>query len=208
LRDWVTNNLGTKLASVGLALLFWLLVVANREMAASISVPVVFRNLPKDLELSSDFPEKVHLEIRGPSSRLTPSELNDTVAMVDLGDVTRPGQLTVPIRGEDTTLPGGVTLERAVPSMIQLTFDTRVKRQVPVRIVPSGIRGAVAVPDKVVVVGPSSKLDDLAFVETDAIEERELEAKGSVAVRLHVPEKHARLEGIGSVTVKLDRAER
>src|SRR5262245_57932009 len=93
----LTDNWRYKAGSVVLAGLLWLGLVEESELATSVLAPVQYRNVPKDLEMNSDVSDKVHLEIRGPASKLGPAVLADTRVLLDLSSVTRPGERTFPI---------------------------------------------------------------------------------------------------------------
>ncbi len=209
---WITRNLGIKLLSIGLAILFWLLVVSDdQELATSISVPIQFRNIPKDLELSSDVSEKVHLEIRGPAARLAPAQLSETAAVIDLAGVTRPGDHTFPILADTTTLPTGVSLDRAVPSMIRMRFERRVAREVSVKVRVSNqppsnlvLVGILVEPAKVRILGPESRVSDETIVETDPVDLSGVTEPTSIPVRVFLADPQVRIEGSGKVTVKVD----
>ena len=65
-----TRNIGWKLLSLGTAVLLWISVASEPELATLHSVPVEYKGVPDDLEITSDFVENVFLEMRGPAGRL------------------------------------------------------------------------------------------------------------------------------------------
>ena len=77
MRTLFTKNVGWKLLSISLAVLLWYVIVRDPDLATSVNVPVLFKGMPPDMEISSDLPERVHLEVRatgptrspGPTSR-------------------------------------------------------------------------------------------------------------------------------------------
>ncbi|QOY87827.1 CdaR family protein [Paludibaculum fermentans] len=183
----ITRNLGWKLASLGAAFVIWLVVTGARELTTSITVPVQYRNIPKNLEISSDIMEQVHLVLRGPSpllSRLSPSAMP---LIVDLSEVRTPGQRTFTLDRRNVNLPAGVTLERAVPAQLQIRMETRSSRDVPVKPqfenIPEGmqVKSAEVSPAKLTVIGPQSRVRHIQEVLTDAVDLRMLDAKGNAA---------------------------
>ncbi|MBM3735821.1 MAG: YbbR-like domain-containing protein [Acidobacteria bacterium] len=206
-----THNLPTKLASLALATLFWVLVVGEQEVNTSVAAPIQLRNLPKDLEMSSDLQENVHLEIRGSSSRLTPGNLAATVVTLDLSSVSRPGDRTFPIDSRSAVLPAGVTLIRAVPSLVRLHFERRMSKEVPVKVkfsgsLPAGVElGQVSVePASIRLLGPESRVSDETAVETDPVELGDLNEGGAVQVQVYSGDSQVRIEGDGRVTVRVE----
>lgn len=181
----LTRNLGWKIASLGAAFVMWLLISGARELTTSITVPVQYRNIPKNLEISSDMMEQVHLILRGPSPLLSRLSHNEMPLIVDLSDVRTPGQRTFTLDRRNVNLPAGVTLERAVPAQLQIRVETRISRDVPVKPqfenIPEGMKvvSAEVNPAKLTVVGPQSRVRHIQEVLTDAVDLRILDAKGN-----------------------------
>ena len=99
----------------------WLAIAREPEVATSLSVPVEFKNMRDDLDISGNLPDRVRLEVRGPSGRLTRDNLSAVAVVLDLSDA-QPGERTYNIRGRNLNLPAGVTFYRAVPSQTHAAF--------------------------------------------------------------------------------------
>lgn len=173
----LTKNLFWKLLSLGLAVLLWGIFVRDPELSTTVAVPVLFRGMPADLELSGNLIDRVQLEVRGPSAQLTPDDLARAAVVLDLGNIERPGDRTYTIQESRITLPSGVTCTRAVPSQVRLHFERRISRRVPVRIrisdpPPDGYRVVAqsAEPESLAIVGPQSNVEQVSFVDTDSID--------------------------------------
>src|SRR5262249_59037440 len=54
LRRFVFHNFGLKVASLAAAVVLWGLIATEPELETTLSVPVEFHNVPKDLEVLSD----------------------------------------------------------------------------------------------------------------------------------------------------------
>src|ERR1039458_7142140 len=65
-----TLNFGWKLLSLGIAVVLWALVASEPELSTFAVVGVEYKNLPEDLEISSDLVSSLRLELRGPSGAL------------------------------------------------------------------------------------------------------------------------------------------
>lgn len=183
----ITRNFWWKFASLAASFGLWMIYSGARELTTSITAPIQYRNIPKDLEISSDIVEQVHLVLRGPSpllSRLTGSQMP---VILDLSAIRGPGQTTFTIDRRNVALAAGVILERAVPSQIRLRMDERLSKQVPVIVrfenVPAGFQvGSVELtPDRLMIVGPKSKVSQIEQLETDPV--NLAGAKGQVELR-------------------------
>jgi YbbR domain-containing protein len=173
----LTKNLGWKLLALSLALLLWIALVRDPELATTVTAPVLFRGMPQELELSGELVQRVQLEIRGPQSQLNPEDLTDAAVVLQLGNVDRPGDRTYTIEPSNVSLPTGVLFARAVPAQIRLHFERRISRKVPVRIritdpPPDGYRvvSQSVEPGTLAIVGPQSNVEQISFVDTDSID--------------------------------------
>jgi YbbR domain-containing protein len=171
------HNFGLKLLSLAVAIVLWVVIVGDPEMMTSISAPIQYKNLPKDLELASEIPENVHLELRGPASKLATILEERTAVVLDLASQPSPGERTFTIRQMDVNLPSGVSLARVVPAQLRLRFERREQRDVPVQVRFAGppaagyrvVRTEVS-PERRTVTGPESRVNRIEFVETDQID--------------------------------------
>lgn len=209
----LTENFGLKLMSLAVAVLLWMATVGD-DTSTAIAIPIQFRNIPADLEISSELPDSVSVEVRAPASRL--SNLSAALVLIDLGPVKRPGERTFSILSGNAILPYGVRFVRAVPSQVRLKFEPRLTREVPVMVryasLPDGyhiVRQEVA-PARVRIVGPESHVNGIDRVQTDPIElpgdDEELTFRvhafaGDPQVRLESPDQFFTI----NVTLEKDR---
>ena len=83
-----------------------------------------------DLDISGNLPDRVRLEVRGPSGSLTRDNLPTVAVVLDLSDA-HAGERTYSIRGRNLNLPAGVVFYRAVPSQLTLHFDQLIFKEEP-----------------------------------------------------------------------------
>ena len=93
----LTENIGWKLVSIAIATGFWWALSGQTEVATAVPAAVRYRNVPPDLELSSDHVERLFLKVRGPATRLAASSLAQTTLVLDLGNALKPGEQTFTI---------------------------------------------------------------------------------------------------------------
>jgi YbbR domain-containing protein len=197
----LTRNPGWKLLALVLAFGFWYALGGRGEVAANVPVIIQYRNLPPDLEITSDHVDRLFLKLRGPSTRLTASELMKTALMIDLSGVNNPGDVTFTIGPSNIGLPAGVSLVRVVPSQVRLHFDRRGSKTVPVEVryngpPPGGYRIAeqTVTPQNVQVVGPETTLAQVESVPTDSINVDAAVGTREFRVSLSTGDPHVRLE--------------
>lgn len=172
----IFHNFWWKLLSLASAVLIWVLVASEPELSTFTTVPVEYRNLPSDLEISSTPMENVSLELRGPAGELPGVGGNRRPAVViDMSNVS-PGGTTFTIGDGNVSAPRGVRLIRAIPSEVQFEFERRMTRTVPVEAQFTGqaaqgyrvLRTSVS-PSAVTITGPVSRVAQVHAATTDPI---------------------------------------
>jgi YbbR domain-containing protein len=211
IRRFLTENLGWKAGALAISLLLWWGLVGEPEITMSVSVPVQYLNMPKDMEISSDVLEQVHLEVRGPSGKLSSDGLKEAAVILNLSDVSKAGEHTFPIEPANVYTPLGVEVIRAVPSQLRVRFERRLTRKtsVTVRIgnpPPRGYRvtAQTAEPAQVTITGPESQVRDIAAVETDPLDLSGVVGRAEFNVEVFVPDPHVRLEPAQRVRVQVE----
>lgn len=206
----LTRNFVWKLASLALAVLLWSAVVGEPELVTVQAVPVLYRNLPRDLLLLSDTPGDVQAELRGPSGRLTRATLSEVFAALDLSSVNAPGEKTFTLSASDFSLPQGVTFLRAAPSQLRLRFDRMMTKDVPVQLrlkgtPPPGYRvtAQTVTPQTLEISGPESRINAVANAETDQVDIGGITQGFERTVNAFVADSRAQFQARPVVTVKI-----
>lgn len=212
---FLVSNFGWKLLAISSAILLWSLFVAQTEIATSIPVVVQYRNIPGDLEITADPPDRLLLKLRGPASRLSASQLAQTILLFDLKDVRTAGEQTITIGEQELGLPAGVELVRVVPSQVRLTLERRAEKVVPIEVRYTGppARGYRIVsqnvfPQSVKVVGPEVIIQRIESVPTDAINLNSTFGNAEFRVPVFTTDPHLRFESrapFATVQIKLEK---
>ena len=184
MRRLLFRNLGWKLAALAASCLLWVVINGANDLTGSVSAPVQYRNLPANLEIGNETAEQVHLILRGPSPLLSRAAATPSPVVLDLSDVHAPGEKTFSITTANVRLPGGVTLERAVPGQIRLRLERLLPKDVRVRVrmehVPAGMRAVVEemAPPLLTITGPENQVRTIDEVEADPIDVQALDKNG------------------------------
>lgn len=205
----LTRNLGWKLLSLAIAVMLWIAVAREPELATSISVPIEFKNIPDDLDIGSNVPDRMQVEVRGPAGRLNRDNLGNAALVLDLSDA-HAGERTYTVRASSLTLPSGVSFYRAVPSQITLRFDHSVMREVSIeprylKGPPEGyrVRAFSLNPPRVRIRGPEERVVQLAHVYTDPVDLSGVVSEADFRTHVNVGDPQVRIEAPGSVTLKV-----
>ena len=198
----LTENLGWKIAAILVAAALWFAFVGETELATSAPVSVQFKNVPSDLELTSQKLDRVFLRLRGPATRLTPSGLAQILVVLDLSQVDSAGEHTFNLGPDNLLLPAGVRVARIVPSQVRLTFEKRVAREIPIEVRYAGppphgyrITGQHVWPQKARIIGPKSRVETLRSTQTDAIDLSSTVSNSEFRVPAFVDDEQIRFDG-------------
>lgn len=205
----VTRNFGWKVASLGTALLIWMALSGSQESTMSLTSPVQYTGIPKNLEISSGMVEEAHIVLRGPSVKLTRLKNSELPVMLDLGRIQKPGETTFTLTKDNLDLPSGVSLERAIPSQIRMKLETRAAKAAPVHVrfenMPPGMMIAeqAVTPPSLTIMGPESNIRGIEVVETDPVDLRLLDANGEARTTAFAGDPKVVFDGSPIVTVRM-----
>jgi YbbR domain-containing protein len=209
MKQFFTHNVGWKLLSLIIAVVLWIAVAREPELATSLSVPVQLKNIPDDLDIGSNVPDRMHLEVRGPSGRLSRDNLADASLILDLSDA-HVGERTYTIRPSNFNLPSGVTFYRAVPSQITLRFDHLAMQNV--KIFPRyskppqpgyRVRAYVLEPENIRIRGPEERIRRIDRVWTDPVDLSGVVSAAEFHTHINVGDAQVRLDAPTAITLKV-----
>ena len=170
-RRHVFHNLALKVTSLALASALWLAVSSSPPSEVAMDVPLIFRNVPSDLEISSENIPSVQIRVRGPERIVRRLVASDVRAEVDVTGI-RPGERSFDLT-KAITVPDKLEVAQVVPSEAHVDFDIRSMREVPVkpRVVPSYMVASVSTdPRTVAIIGPKKQVDSADSAITDPID--------------------------------------
>ena len=206
----LTRNIGWKLLSLAAAVLLWISVSSEPELATVRSVSVEYKNIPDDLEISSRIDDTVDLELRGPSGRLRDLRETRPAVVLDFAAVHEPGERTFTIDRSNAIVPTGIQLVRAIPAQLRFTFEHRMSREVPVKVRLSaahpgyGVATVAVVPSKLTIIGPESKVQHTDAVVTDLVDITGVISSKEFHVNTYLDEPQVRFQSPSQVTVRVN----
>jgi len=179
MREVLRRNLGYKIVSLVLAIIFWLWITSQADSALfkdHAYVQLITRNQPSNMVIVSKIPPSITVRIDNPQG----VSIEDLVAYVDLKDVTTPGEHTFQVMLDKK--PEGVRIVSMSPGSVTLTLDLVKDKIIPVTALITGKPASgftagepLITPSVVNVRGPASILDKLesAVVDVDISDRKE-----------------------------------
>lgn len=202
------RNIGLKVLALGLGSVLWLTVAGEHVGERVMRVPLEFHNVPPDLEIVGDPPTSVDVRVRGSSgviSRLQPGEVVASLELVG----ARPGTRLLHI--EEVRAPYGVEISQVNPATVSLELEKIATRTVPVvpaiegDPAPGFVVGRVTSdPATVRVVGPESRIRQLAEATTEAVVVTGSRERVSDSVTVGVADSAVRLADPLTATVSVE----
>ena len=206
----IFRNIGWKLLSLVLAGIVWVTIHREPIIFSVLAAPVQFKNVPTNLESSSDIVESVDIETRGPAELLRNLSEKKVAVVLDFASVREPGERTFTIERKNTNLPRGVEIVRIIPAQLRFVFERRVVRKVPVEpqvsgTLPNGLHilSTLAYPPELAITGPESKVRRVTAVHTDPVDLNGLTEDKNVRVTAYLSNSQLRFKDSPDVTVKV-----
>ena len=204
----LTQNLGWKLLSLGIAVVLWALVASEPELSTFAVVGVEYKNLPDDLEISTDLVSSLRLELRGPSGALRGLGEGGTrpEVILDMSGV-EPGERTFEIGEGNVKLPRGVWLVGAQPPAVRFRFERSETRTVPIwpRFTNEGngyeVAQSTVSPKTVEIAGPASRVAKVSAALADEIDVPARAGTFEYRVNAYLEDPQVRFVAVPRVTV-------
>jgi len=174
-RRHVFHNLSLKITALVLSTGLWLAVSSSPPSEVAINVAVIFRNMPADIEISSENIPPAQIRVRGPEAIIRRLQASDVRVEIDMTGI-KPGERTFDLTHQ-VSVPDRLEVSEVVPSEIHVAFDTRSTRSVPVQPKVSGeflhgykIASIECDPASVEITGPEKQVSQVTAASTDAID--------------------------------------
>ena len=210
----VFRNLSLKLLALGIALLVWFVLSAQRrerisERSYRIALSVV--NIPAGTIIASPVPAAVDIRVRGPFTALRQVDPEKLEAVIDLVGAAR-GERLYRLAPEDINVPPEIEVIAITPSEVRILLDSVAEKVLPIVANVTGTPAeGFAVSDVSVeprtarVAGPSTALSRMASITTDPVTVAERTDSFSIpaTVLADVPGVRVREGQVVTVTVHI-----
>ena len=218
LKRFLIHNWFLKLFSLVLATMAWLTIASETSSEIRLSVPLEFRNIPPNVEMTGETTDLVEVRMRGPSNLIREVSEKDISASIVLSQMTA-GEKAFSLTSQNIRAPFGIEIVRVSPTRVSVNLERTMSKTVPVIPRFEGelgegyeIEQTAVLPDRVQVRGPESRIRSLESVFTAPVSIAGLAADILETVDLDITDPLLRLQyalpvEVG-VTVREQRIER
>jgi len=176
-KRYVVHNFSLKLMSLIFATALWFMISRDdRPAELAVRAPIVFQNVPSELEISSESVPEALIRVRGPERVIRQLRNNDVQAVLDLAG-SKAEARTFDLTAQQVDHPREVSVVQVVPSQLRLSFDTRLSREVEVhpRVTGNFASGDQIVridadPPRITISGPRHHVEKIDAAITDPID--------------------------------------
>jgi YbbR domain-containing protein len=189
LQRWVLHNFWLKVLSLLLATFMWLAISPDQEPAeVAVRVPIEFRDVPPDLEISTATIPDAQIRVRGPERLIRELRSADIHAELELSDA-KPGERTFDLTAQEIRHQRSLSVVQVVPGQVHLSFDTRMTCEVEIHPKVTGNFAVVqVVPAKITITGPRHHVELVDAATTDPIDASGTTASATFVTNVYVPD--------------------
>jgi YbbR domain-containing protein len=209
LQRYFFHNFGLKFLSLLIATGLWFIISRDEQPAeVAVRAPIVFKNSPANLVISSDAIPETQILVRGPERIVRQLTSNEVQAEIDLSD-TAPEERTFELTPRQVRHPRDIQVKQIVPGQLRLAFDTRLSREVEIR--PNVLSGnfpdgeeVVKVetdPSHIAITGPRQHVERIAAATTDPIDPTGIRGSAVFTTSVYVSDPLVQVEQVTSVRV-------
>jgi diadenylate cyclase len=125
-RTLVTYNWQAKLGALAVVSVLWLVLVGPQNTEVGFTVPIVYYNIPAELELDGKRTQEVYLRLRGSRELLSLLDTRRVRAQLDLKDAQE-GSTRYSLSAQDVNVPLGLQVAGVDPAALTV----RLKKKPP-----------------------------------------------------------------------------
>jgi len=210
MKHWILQNWFLKVVSLLLATLLWAAVSNQASSEIGLDVPLEYRNIPSQLEITGDMTNTIQVRLRGSSNVIKGITAKDVSTTIDLGKM-RTGEKIVALSPQNVQVPFGAEVIRVNPSTVRFTLERTVTKTVDIVPTMAGqpangfeVGQAFVNPNTVEVEGPESLVDMLSAVATTPIRLDRKQSSFEQTADLDVLDPQIRLQHPSAVNVKIE----
>ena len=204
------HNWLLKIVSLLLASLLWVAISNQTSSEIGFDVPLEYRNIPPQMEITGDMPTSVQVRLRGSPNLIKGVTARDVSTTIDLGKM-RMGEKIVALSPQNVQAPFGAEVIRVNPSSVRFNLERTIAKRVTIQ--PS-IVGQLAVgykighisvrPNEVDVEGPESRVTSLSSIATVPIRLDRRNATVEQIADLDVPDPQIRLQHPAPINIRIE----
>lgn len=211
LQRYLFHNFGLKVLSLVLSTGLWFMISRDEQpVEVAVRAPVIFKNSPPDLVISSESVPETQIRVRGPERTIRQLTANEVQAEIDLSG-TKPPERTFDLTAQQVRHPRDVEIRQIVPGQLRLSFDTRLTREIEIHptVLPGNLPQGEqvvkieTVPARTTITGPRRHVERIESATTDPIDPTGTHGTGAFDTSVYISDPLVQVEQPTSVHVTI-----
>lgn len=169
------RNWQAKLAALAISVAIWFIFVGEKESLINVSLPLEFRNLPRNMQMVSSSADRVEVQISGRQHMIESFKPEQIKAFLNLEN-SKAGSNAFPLTAANIVAPVGIRVSKIFPAQLMVFMEGLLTRTVDVTPaftgnLPEGKKMAsyIVNPSRLTVTGPTSVVRALEEIPTEPI---------------------------------------
>lgn len=170
----------------------WFAFTRGQDTIKTIEVPIEYVNRNPELEILKTSADAVKLQLSGSDTLIKSLRPDNVEVRLDLGKALQ-GENSVTLTDQDINLPPGVALKGITPSVVEVTLDTIVTKELPIQVDWVGqlpphliLKSATTEPRSILVKGGKRFLRTTPTLYTEKVTLNNIEKSGQLTARLAI----------------------
>lgn len=168
----------------------WFSFSKGLDSLITLEIPVEYTKRDPAMEIVDTSVDAVSLHLGGSGALIKSIRTEQVHVRLDLEKAVA-GENTFSITQESITLPPGIFLKKVVPSVVELTLDETIKKNLPIQVDWVGklsedliISWIHVVPEKIDVIGGNRILQNISTIYTEKVQLDKIKESGTISVNL------------------------
>ena len=191
---YIAHNLPLKLIALACSVLLWSAVSRDPVVETAYNVPIEFRQVPPNLEITTAGIPLAQVRLRAPERALGQITAADVHPVINLAGAAI-GEHTYDLAASQVRVPYDIQVVQVTPAEIRIGFDRSLTRQMEIHprvtghFEPGfGIQRVTADPSTITVVGPESHVKSATMAITDPIDVSDVRGAATFSTNAYVPD--------------------
>ncbi len=168
----------------------WFGFTRSHDTITTLNIPIEYVNRPSGFEILDTSADEARVQLYGSSALVRSLRHSQVQARIDLGKAIE-GKNSFPITQDNITLPPGVFLGRVEPSIIDVTLDVPITREIAIQVDWIGklpehltMTDTTITPSMVRIIGGSKILEKVSTIYTVPVRLDNITKSGSISSQL------------------------
>jgi YbbR domain-containing protein len=170
------SNSGFKIISLIMAIILWFFMAMRGQTEISLVIPMEFKNIPAEYEITSQTAKTVNVTLKGQESLIKKIMPHDVNLFIPL-DNAKEGETIYYLNKDNLIIPSEINVKLINPTYVKITIEKTISRYIKIQPVIIGkplegyrLKGVISNPAQILIKGTKDMLDSIQYIKTEPID--------------------------------------